>query len=192
MVRYWLENPNQPNNTAASLAMPVRRDDGTPLPSGPLYNYSTDLDAAAGRYLGGGGTASSSGVGQLASWTYGMPATSTIKGRGSVTFWAATPTGTTADRPNFTVLLDVLNADGSFLRTLATATFATSSAGWDCTGFRPVTLGLLDENGQGETVLANQRLRVRVIITNAVPMRLAYSTSAYPMSLNVPYSNGQG
>lgn len=192
LVRYYFYNPSQPGDTVSSLGMPVVRDNGMPPASGLLYNYSSEYTAApaAGRYLEQGSTASTAAR-NVASWSYLMPATSSVKGNGSVTFWAMPASGSLTATPAFRVVLDVLDVDGTVAATLGSSSFATTS-GWNCSGYRPVTLDLVDIVGNGEPVAANQTLRLRLLVTNNVPLRIAYGTAAYPMQITLPYNSGLG
>lgn len=188
MVRYYPANPSQPGNTTAGLDMPMLRDAGTPPAAGDLYNYSTDLHAVAGRYLQTGAGSSTS---ELASWTYGMPANSVLKGEGEVTLWVAPANGSLTAQPAFSVRVDLLSSSGAFVRTLTTGSYGTPS-GWNCVGLRPVPIDLADITGSGEAVAANQKLRLSVRVTNAVPVRLGYGTGAYPMTMTLPVKSGLG
>ncbi len=51
LVGYNFNNAVTPGSTNALSDMPVSRSGGTAPPSGPLYAYSQDFTAAAGRYL---------------------------------------------------------------------------------------------------------------------------------------------
>ena len=184
MIRYYPGNSSAGGNTAAQTGMPVVRDGGSPPASGPLYNYSTGIHAAAGRVVDT----------TAATWTYSMPAASQLKGRGEVTLWAATPAATpagTTSTPVFQVVLERLNSVGNLISTLSSATFTTPSSGWGCAGFRAVSIALDAPNG-GETVEQNDKLRLSVRVTSGGPMRLAYDTAAYPMTMTLPYKSGNG
>jgi prepilin-type N-terminal cleavage/methylation domain-containing protein len=190
MVRYYLNNPSQPSSTNASLDMPVVRDSGTTQPADPLYAYSQDQVASAGRYLQSGtsGTAV-----DLASWTYQMGAASILKGTGSITLWATTASGITTQAPAFSVTLELLNSDGTVAdASFATASYTTPASGWGCAGFRPVSLSFGSFNGSGTPVGLNQKLRIKVKVTNAVPVLLAYGTAGYPTEMQLPVSVGLG
>jgi len=190
VVRYYLE-PSGTGNTLAQTGMPLRRDDGSALQPGSLYNYSTDLHAAAGRLLDAG-TVSSTVARSVASWTYALPGSVKLKGNGVVKFWAATTSGSTSV-PQFRVVLDVLDADGTVSRTLGNVVVAGPAGGWSCEGYRPVYAQVVNETGNnGPTLAANQQLRVRILLDNAVSMRLAYGTAAYDAYLDLPYSSGTG
>jgi type II secretory pathway pseudopilin PulG len=186
IVRYYFTNASTPGNTTAQTGMPLLRDTGSALGAGPLFDFSTDLSSAAGRYLDQG-TTTSTAPRNVASWLYTMPAASTVKGSGAVTVWAAPPTGVTTLTPQFQVVVDVVGGS-----TLGSATFTTPSPGWGCAGFRPFTMSIVNQTGSGVAVGANQQLRVRVLLLNSVPMLLAYGTTSYPMELDLPYSKGQG
>lgn len=191
MVRYYPLNPSQPSNTVASTGMPVKRDDGTGLGSIDLYNYATDLHSAAGRRLQTG-TASSTAAAQVASWNYVMPAASKIEGEGEVTFWARPSDGSLSAQPSFTVYLDVLKNNGTVDVNLGTISYTTPSTGWGCSGYRPVSLAIVNNTGSPVTVQSSRVLRLRVVVTSADPVDLAYGTSSYPMTMTLPYSNGLG
>ncbi len=181
MVRYYPRNPNQPGNTTAALDMPITRDTGSPPAASDLFNYSTDLHTAAGRYLGAGS----------ATWAYGMPANSVFKGDGEVTIWAAPADGSLTARPSFAVTLDLLSSAGTFVSTLDTQTYDTPSTGWGCAGLRPVSFAL-DDIANDTAVLKDQKLRLTVRVTNGVPVRLGYGTAVYPMTMTLPYKSGLG
>lgn len=180
LVRYYPGNSSIAGNTVAQNDMPMTRDGGALPAAGSLYNYSTDLHSVAGRAV--------SGV--AATWLYNVPAASELKGNGEVTFWAATPSGSTTDTPVFKVTLERLNSAGVVQVLLDTATFSATS-GWGCAGFRPVSVPLAGL-GNSITISANAKLRLRVQVTNGVPMRLAYATAAYPMTMTLPYKTGLG
>lgn len=192
LVRYYMSNPNQPGDAVSATGMPVSRDAGSPPAAGLLYNYSSEYTTlvAAGRYLEMGSTASTDPR-NVASWSYVMPATSVLKGSGSLTFFATPASGSFAATPSFQAVLDVVNGNGTVAATLGSTTF-TPSSGWGCAGHRAVTVDLVDIIGNGETVSANQTLRLRLLVTNDVPVRLAYGTAAYPMQLTLPYKSGLG
>ena len=187
MIRYYPYNPDQPGSTTGRVGMPLQRDNNFPPAVGNLYNYSTELHAAAGRYLGSGVGSSPS---QVASWTYQMPATSVLKGKGEATFWA-TPVDPTAT-PHFSIKLEVLAADGTTTVQSFPSVALVPSGAWACAGMRPFSVQLVDVGGSGATVLANQRLRLSARVTNGVPVRLGYGTASYPATLTLPYSNGLG
>lgn len=189
LVRYYPGNPNQPGNTAASADMPVSRDAGSPPASGNLYNLSTDLHSVAGRYLAGGTSAS---LADAATWVYGMPATSVIKGDGEATVWAQPSDGSTTARPIFRLTLEHLSSSGTLLNTIGAVEYVTPTSGWGCTGMRPFSVKFVDATGSGLTVAANEKLRLRVRVTNGVPVRLAYGTAAYPMTITLPFKSGLG
>ncbi|MGZ6792887.1 MAG: type IV pilus modification PilV family protein [Mycobacteriales bacterium] len=190
VVRYYLGNPNYPSNTNASLDMPVTRDSGTPPTGALLYDYSQDLSTAAGRYLRMGTAATAD---QVATWTYQMPANSSLKGTGSATFWATPASGLSSDAPAFAITFDLLNSDG----TVKTANFAPAvtysspTTGWGCSGFRPFSVSMGNWNTKTQ-VKANQKLRISLRVTNTVPVLLAYGTSAYPSEMQLPYAAGIG
>ncbi len=188
LVRYLLQNYLQPGDTVAGINQPVARDSGAALMAGSLYNYSTDLHSAAGRYLQFG---TGPGANQLLSWTYVMPATSVLKGQGAVTLWARPASGLTTDKPSVRVVIERLNSAGAAQQTLGTLDY-TASAGWGCTGMRPFSLSLPTIGGNGQKVLANEQIRVSVRLLNAVPMVFGYGTSAYASELNLPYKSGLG
>ena len=181
MIGYYPGNPSQPGSTAAAFTMPVARNAGMPPAASLLYNFSTDLHTAAGRNVDG----------TAATWSYSMPATSVLKGNGEVTVWAATPTGSLTARPDFAIVLQLFSPTGDLLGTIDTATYATPSAGWNCAGFRPVSVsfGAIPND---TVIAANQQLRLSVRVTNSVPMRLAYGTQAYPMTMTLPFKSGLG
>lgn len=188
MVRYYPGNPGQPGNTTAGSDMPMIRDGGTAPAAGNLYNYSTDLHSQAGRYLGAG--VSTAAV-DVATWTYGMPAASTLKGFGEVTLWAGPAGGSLTARPAFAVTVDLLSSTGAFIRTMTTGTYTTPSD-WNCAGLRPLPIDLASITGTGEAVAANQKIRLSVRVTNGVPVRLGYGTGAYPMTMTLPFESGLG
>lgn len=190
-VRYYPMNPSQPGDTLAATDMPLQRDAGTTPAAGSLYNYSTDLHSAAGRKLASG-TSTSSAASQVASWTYSMPSNSVVKGSGQVTFYATMADGSTTARPAFEVYLDRLNADGSLAGSLGSASYTTPAAGWGCAGYRPVSLSIVNVSGNGLELPANSKLRLRVVMSSADPVLLAYGTADYPMSLTIPYKDGLG
>jgi hypothetical protein len=170
--------------------MPVVRDPGSPPAASSLYAYSTDLTSSAGRLLDApAGTNTSAAF--VASWTYQMPANSVLKGNGSLTLYAATPSGLTTSRPQFAVYLDKVDMNGNLVSTLDTATYLAPTAGWGCTGFAPFSVAL-DGIPNNVSISANQRLRVRVMVTNSVPMLLAYGTGTFPSQLALPFSSGVG
>lgn len=190
MVRYYPYNPSQPGDTVASGSMSMSRDAGSPPASGDLYNYSTDLHSAAGRKLNGGGTESASDV---ATWQYNMPATSKLKGAGEVTVWARPADGSLTAAPAFRIRLDVVDAVGTVVSTIGTLSYGTPSSGWQCAGMRPFSVQVPDSySGSGLDVAANSKLRLRLDVTNGVPVVLAYGTAAYPMSVTLPYKSGLG
>lgn len=190
-VRYYPYNPDQPGNTVARIGMPLQRDTGTPPAIGSLYNYSTDLHTLAGRKLLTG-TSSSLTADQVASWTYAMPAKSVIKGEGEVTFYATPADGNLAATPAFSLHVDVLNSDGTLAAALGSATYQTPSTGWACTGFRAVSLPVVNVGGSGQEVQANQSIRLRIVVTTTDPVLLAYGTGSYPATLTLPYKTGLG
>jgi len=186
-VSYSLYNPNEPSNTAASQAMPVLKT--TPTQS-TLYNYSTDLDSAsAGRKLIGGtgdGTAR-----YVATWTYGMPSSSTLpadgnganNANGEVSIYASTGGNATAT-PTFTATLQVVN--GSTTTTISTGTYTTPSSGWGCSGgFHKIWI-YLDLPGTTITIPANAILKLS--ISSSTATYLAYGTTSFPMEFSLPYS----
>lgn len=183
-VRYYLANPGQPGNTDAAVGMPVNKDAGALPGQAELYAYSQDLSASAGRYLDdtAAGTPRS-----IASWSYQMPATSTLKGTGALTLYAAPASGTAAPAPAFSVRLDVVTTTSS--TTIATATAAPPA--WGCAGYRAFGVELALPNS-GTTVAANATLRLTVTTANAVPVRLGYGTSTFPSALVLPYKTGVG
>jgi hypothetical protein len=95
------------------------------------------------------------------------------------------------DAPAFAFKLELLDSAGSYVSTLATASYATPVTGWGLPGFRPISVqfGNLPNN---TTVSANQRLRLSVSLTNGVPVVLAYGTTLFPSEMSLPYSSGQG
>ena len=192
LINYYPTNPSQPGDTTSSVGMPVARDAGSPPSQGTLYNYSTEYSAGvAGRYLEPG-TILDTAPRNVASWHYRMPAASVLKGNPAVTFYA-TPAGVSlAAAPKFTVVLDVLDSAGAVVKSLGQTSYTTAAPGWQCSGHRSVSLALPAIGGNGEPVAANQTIRVRVLVTNAVPVRLAYGTSSYPMQLTLPYKSGLG
>jgi type II secretory pathway pseudopilin PulG len=193
LVRYYLQNPDQPGDTTARVDMPVQRDTGTPPAIGPLYNYSTDLHTVAGRKLVRDTDPSApDGPSEVANWTYEMPGDSTLKGDGSVTFWAAIANGVTTARPSFSVTLDVLSASGTYLRTVGSTSYVTPTTGWGCTGYQRVAVSLIDINGSGDKVAANEKLRLSIRETGGVDVLLAYGTAAYPTRMTLPYKSGLG
>lgn len=190
LVRYYPYNPTQPGNTAASAPMPVLRDAGSPPASGNLYNYSTDLHAVAGRKLT---AANTTGLPDLATWTYGMPARSVLKGNGEVTVWAQPSDGSLTAAPAFRIRLDILDGSNAVVAAIGSFSYATPSTGWQCTGMRPFSVQIPDiYPGSGLAIEANNRIRVRVDITNGIPVRLGYGTAAYPMTVTLPYKSGLG
>lgn len=190
MVRYYPYNPDQPGDTVASGSMTMSRDAGSPPASGDLYNYSTDLHAAAGRKLNAAGTQSASDV---ATWQYNMPATSKLKGNGEVTVWAQPANGLLTAAPSFRIRLDVIDATGTVVSTIGTLSYSTPASGWQCAGMRPFSVQVPDSySGSGLDVAANRTLRLRVDVTNGVPMVLGYGTAAYPMTVTLPYKSGLG
>ncbi len=122
-----------------------------------------------------------------------MPAASTLKGTGSLTFWAATNSGNTTDRPTFTASLELLRSDGTVKSVLipitSTTTYQAPAAGWGCTGFRPFTVQL-PISGQ-PVVALNEQLRVNLKVSGAT-MRVGYGTADYPSGMQLPYKNGNG
>jgi type II secretory pathway pseudopilin PulG len=189
LVRYYLHNPSQPGDTTARVDMPVQRDTGTPPAIGSLYNYSTDLHTAAGRKLIRGASAAPA---EVVSWTYEMPADSTLKGDGSVTFWAAIANGDPAARPSFAVTVDVLSASGTYLRTVGSTSYVTPTSGWGCSSYQRVAVSLIDINGGGQKVAANEKLRLSIRETGGVDVLMAYGTAAYPTRMTLPYKSGLG
>lgn len=186
-VSYSLYNPNEPSNSAASQAMPVLKT--TPSQS-TLYNYSTDLDAtSAGRKLIGGtgdGTAR-----YVATWTYGMPSSSTIVANGNganasngeVSIYASTGGDATAT-PTFTATLKMVN--GATTTTIATGTYVTPAGGWGCSGgFHKVWIDL-SLPSSATTVPANASLVLSISSSSAT--YLAYGTTSFPMEFSLPYS----
>lgn len=192
LIRYYMGNPSQPGDTASSVGMPVSRDAGSPPSQPTLYNLSTEYSTGvAGRYLEQGSLASTAPR-NVASWHYTMPAASVLKGNPSVTFYATPASGALSAAPAFTVVLDILDSTGSVVASLGQADYTPAGVGWQCTGHRAVSLELPSIGGNGEPVAANQTVRVRVLVTNAVPVRLAYGTASYPMQLTLPYKSGLG
>lgn len=186
-VSYSLYNPSEPSNTTASQAMPVLKT--TPTQS-TLYDYSTDLDAvSAGRKLSGGTGDGSAPY--VATWTYGMPSTSTIPANGNganasngeVSIYASTG-GNAAATPTFTATLQMVS--GGTTTTLATGTYVTPSSGWGCSGgFHKVWINL-DLPGSTTTVPANAILKLS--ISSSVAAYLAYGTTSFPMEFSLPYT----
>lgn len=190
MVRYYPYNPSQPGDTVASGSMTMNRDGGSPPVSGSLYNYSTDLHSAAGRKLNAGGTQSTFDV---ATWQYNMPATSKLKGNGEVTVWARPADGSLTAAPSFRIRLDVVDAVGAVVSTIGTLSYSTPAGGWQCAGMRPFSVQVPDSySGGGLDVNANHKLRLRVDVTNGVPVVLGYGTAVYPMTVTLPYKSGLG
>ena len=188
LVRYSMLNPSQPGDTPASNDLPVLKS-SSPPPTGPLYKYSTDQYSAAGRYLEFGLPATTR---SLASWTYGMPQASVLKGTGNVTFYAAPANGSTTDRPAFGVRLDLLSSTGDFVQNLGTQTYSTSALSDGCTGLRPVTLQIFNDMGSGLSIAKDQKLQLSIVVTNGVPVRLGYGTQVFPMHMVLPYKTGLG
>lgn len=189
MVRYYLENPGTDVSTNASSDMGVHKDSGVVPPTISLYAFSQDTaPGVAGRYLG-----SSSAPTDTATWIYQMPANSVVKGNGTVTLWARVASGSTTAAPALSIKLDLLNSDGTTkTASFASATYTTPSSGWGCAGFRPFSVQLGDWNGNGEPVAGNEKLRLSVKVTNAVPVVLAYDTSSYPSEFQLPIGTGVG
>lgn len=187
MVAYHPVNPNQPGDTVAGLDAPVLKSSASSLATGSLYNYSTNLHPVAGRYLQ---TPAGAVGADLASWTYGMPASSALQGTGEVTVWAQPADGSLLARPSFAVRLERLSSTGVVLGSpLATATYSTPITGWLCAGLRPFSVSLPIAN---TSVAANEKLRLRVTVTNNVPVRLGYGTTSYPMTMTLPIKSGLG
>jgi prepilin-type N-terminal cleavage/methylation domain-containing protein len=186
-VSYSLYNPNEPSNTAAAQSMPVVKS--TPTQT-TLYNYSTDLDSSsAGRALVGGtgdGTAR-----YLATWSYGMPASSVITANGNganasngeVSVYASTGGNATAT-PVFTATLKMVN--GATTTTIATGTYTTPAGGWGCSGgYHKVWINL-PLPSTTTTVPANATLTLS--ISSSVATYLAYGTTSFPMEFSLPYT----
>lgn len=187
LVKYYPLNPAQPGNTPAATGMSLLRSGSAPLPTGPLYDYATDLSPNAGRWLSGTGT----GLDNTATWSLQYASANQFKGgTGDVTVWAATPDGNTTAAPRFSILVERLSSSGAVLTTLLNTTW-TASSGWGCTGFRPFSVPISVSN-TGLSTDANDQIRLTVRVTNGVPMRLAYGTAAFPASLTLPYKSGQG
>jgi len=186
-VSYSLYNPSEPSNTVASQSMPVLKT--TPTQS-TLYDYSTDLDSvSAGRKLSGGTGDGSARY--VATWTYGMPNTSTIPAdgnganhaNGEVSIYASTG-GVATATPTFTATLQMVS--GGTTTTLATGTYVTPSSGWGCNGgFHKVWI-YLDLPGSIITVPANAILKLS--ISSSVATYLAYGTTSFPMEFSLPYT----
>jgi type II secretory pathway pseudopilin PulG len=191
-VSYSLYNPSTPSpNTVASQAMPVSK---TAPATSTLYDYSTDLDAtSAGRkLLGGTGDGSAPYV---ASWSYGMPASSTIPANGNgandsngeVSVYAGT-NGVATATPTFTATLKLVN--GNTTTTLASGTYTTPAAGWGCSGgYHRVWIDL-PLPSSATTVPANANLVLS--LSSSVAVYLAYGTTTFPMEFSVPYTAGVG
>ena len=191
LVRYYPENPDQPGDTLGALDMPIIRDGGVPLAAGDLYNYSTELHTAtAGRYIELGATTTARHV---ASWTYGMPAKSVLRGLGEVTLWAGPANGSPLALSTLRIKLEQLTSAGVLIAQLATVDYVAPVLGWGCTGLRPLPLPIVDiATGNGTTINKDEKLRLSVTVLSGAPVRLGYGTAAYPMTMTLPYKSGLG
>jgi hypothetical protein len=183
LYQYYLHNvlPNV-NNTTAQSTLTISKSAPT---GGTLWDYSTDLSSVAGRQLN---APAGAGPASVADWRYQMPATSKLKGTATATIYAAPVSGLSSATPSFTVTMDRLNSAGTSLGTLGTATFTSV---WGCTGYRPFTVSF-SFSGSGQTIGANEQIRLQVKVTNAVPMQLAYDTSTFPSGMVLPVTSGVG
>lgn len=185
LYSYYLHNTTANNdNTNAQAVMPLDKNGPT---SSSLWDYSQDLMAGtAGRYQQGSG---GSGIGNLATWQYGIPSASTVKGTGYLFLYAMAAGTSSTNQQAFTVTLKHLTSKGAVVSTVSTATY---TANWTCTGFQPFTVNLSMPSG-GESFAANDILQVQVSATGTtLPMLLAYDTSNYRTALTLPFSKGVG
>ena len=174
------------NNTTAQATMPISK---TGAVSTTLWNYSTDVSAStAGRYLTAPGVA---GTASVADFRYTMPALSKLKGTGTATFFAAPASGSATANPTFSVTLSHLNSAGTTVLAGDTDTTTFTTTSWGCTGFRAFTVEL-DTDNSGWSIAASDVLQVTVRVTNAVPMILAYDTTAFTSGMILPVTSGVG
>lgn len=184
LYQYYFHNvlPNN-NNTAAQAVLTSSKS----APTGStLWNYGTDVASnLAGRQLN---APAGTGPAFEADWRYQMPAQSKVKGTATVTVFAAPVSGSATAAPTFSVTLDRLTSAGAVQGTFGTSTFTQT---WGCTGFRAFTVAFT-VGGSGVTVDANEQLRVRVKVTNSVPMILAYDTATHQSGMVLPITSGVG
>ena len=181
LYTYYLHNQGTNNdNSALQSVMPF---DKTQPSSSTLWDYSADADNGqliAGRYIGSGHP--------FATWRYGMPANSTLKGTGTVTLYAQRPVVSNANTQTITVTLQRLSSNGSVLGDIASNTVTST---WGCDGMAPFTVALAMPSG-GQAIAANEQLQLVVTMTSSDAMRLGYDATPYVGSLTLPYSKGVG
>jgi hypothetical protein len=161
----------------------------TTAPTGAtLYRYSTDLhNADQGRYVDKGGTATSTGVAQMANWLHQNPASRLYQGSAEVRLWVAAK----AFACDKTVRLRVHIREKT-TATATTAAYTASSAvvavpgpgGVSPCGFQQVSVPVT----VNRTIAANNWIEVRVVVDGASDdaALLAYDTASFGASATLP------
>jgi hypothetical protein len=169
------------DNTAATSPLTMNKV-STPT-STTLWNYSTDLSTAAGRYLATTGTT----LATTAEWRYQFAATTKLVGTGTVTLWGMPASGVSTSSLGFTVTVQKLSSAGVVQSTVATATVTPAS--WGCGGLKPFGVQVAFGGGSGTSFSANQIISIKVTAQGS-PALLAYDTTSYPAAAILPVKSG--
>ena len=182
---YLHNNPTPPvgNTTAqASLAM-----DTTVPVAATLYNYDTNVDSAVGRRLTLSGSGpGESAVGYYAAWRTGVLASARpIVGTVVVRLWSATQSFTRNRAGSIVAYVRDYNPTTATYVEIANATLTNANWQGGQTSWVPVAISIAVAS---YTVPVGHRIEIKVEATSAAALNMwiAYDTSSYASSIDMP------
>lgn len=183
LVRYYLHNGSATTNTSTAATMPLNK---VAPSSNTMWDFSNEVSAAAGRVLQAPDTNTTPAY--VADWRYQMPADTKLKGNALLMMYATGAGFTSLSSQTFVVTLDDVGTSGA----VTPISSSTITEPFSCAaGFTGLKMSLpLDSNGQ--TVAANDLLRVRIRATGAGDMQLGYDSTGYTAFVDLPIFSGVG
>lgn len=184
LVRYYLHNGSATTNTSTAATMPLNK---VAPSSNTMWDFSNEVSAAAGRVLQAPATNTTPAY--VADWRYQMPADTKLKGNALLMMYATGAGFTSLSSQTFVVTLDDVGTSGA----VTPISSSTINAGpFSCAGgFTGLKVSLpLDSNGQ--TVSANDLLRVRIKATGTGNTQLGYDSTGYTAFVDLPIFSGVG
>ncbi len=177
---FYLHNRLTPPSGDTSTQKDLDMDSTAPTGS-TLYNYSTNKDSDQGRYVGKDGAVSTTNSEKMVNWVWEIPATTTYSGSAQVTLWIAMKDFTNDKNAGVRVLLrhkgsKTTGSGTSFGDVTQTH---NGTGGWEQMTFDvPVNT----------TIAGGQWLELKVIVTSGSddPIYVAFDTTSYPSSLDMP------
>jgi len=185
VLTYYLHNnPTPPvgdTNVQANLLM----DDVEPTAS-TLYNYDTNADSAAGRYVAKGGSGTTTDLVKYQNWrTAALADPLVIDGMIELEFWSAIKDFGTGKAGDVGAFLRDFNPATSAYTEIGNATLAVSN--WQG-GSSTWVVNTISISVSNYTLQAGRQLDVRLVVggSSGDDMWFAYDTASYASELRIP------